>query len=168
MMRLAKISDLEKIMDVIGNVVKEMNFQGNYQWDSNYPKENDFLQDIKKEELYLYEVNGHILGLVCINFVEAEEYRNLIWSSNEKAMIIHRMAVGVNSRRQGIASKIINFVEALAKKNQIYYLRTDTFSLNEKMKNLFLKEGYKFIGKVNFRGKEEDFSCYDKVLSTNI
>ena len=46
----------------------------------------------------------------------------------------------------------------------IRYIKTDTYSLNKKMKSLFKKLGYKFIGEVKFLSKEKAFYCYEKIL----
>lgn len=44
------------------------------------------------------------------------------------------------------------------------YLKTDTYALNEKAQQLFLKHGYHFCGEIQFRKMEHQFYCYEKVL----
>lgn len=51
-----------------------------------------------------------------------------------------------------------------ALKNNVRYLKTDTYSINTKMNALFVKCGYKLIGEMSFLGKEKPFYCYEKVL----
>ena len=79
-------------------------------------------------------------------------------------MIVHRMAVKPSYRRNGIGTELMKFVEELALKNNIKYLKTDTYSLNLKMNNLFKKIGYEFVGEIKFLGKSEPFYCYEKIL----
>ena len=45
MIRKAKLSDLEDIMDIINETIKEMKLYGNDQWDDNYPNKETFIND---------------------------------------------------------------------------------------------------------------------------
>ncbi|HEH6974512.1 TPA: GNAT family N-acetyltransferase, partial [Clostridioides difficile] len=137
MIRKANMNDLESIMKIIKSTVEEMKTYNNTQWDENYPLEKDFVSDIKKQDLYIYEVDGEVAGFICLNYEEPEEYLGLNWSSNKKAMVIHRMAVNQNFRKTGIASKLVDFAEKLAVENNVSYLKSDTYSINSKM-NLLL------------------------------
>lgn len=122
MIRKANMNDLESIMKIIKSTVEEMKTYNNTQWDENYPLEKDFVSDIKKQDLYIYEVDGEVAGFICLNYEEPEEYLGLNWSSNKKAMVIHRMAVNPNFRKTGIASKLVDFAEKLAVENNVSYL----------------------------------------------
>lgn len=164
MMIKAKKSDLKEIMDIIATVVEEMKSYDNDQWDEKYPQSKDFEKDIEAGDLYIYTEDGNIIGFICVNYIEAEEYKNLNWSSDEKCMVIHRMAVNSKFRKRGIGSKLIKFAEELALKNGVKYLKTDTYSANIKMNLLFKKLDYKFVGEMSYQGKERPFYCYEKML----
>ena len=155
------ITDIMKILDV---TVKEMKSYNNTQWDENYPQTKDFINDIENSDLYVEVENNNIKGFICVNYVEPKEYNDLKWSSIEKCMVIHRMAVNPIYRNNGIGSKLMNFAEELALKNGIKYLKTDTYSINIKMNSLFEKFNYKFVGEMQFLGKENPFYCYEKCL----
>ncbi|MCC0782178.1 GNAT family N-acetyltransferase [Clostridioides sp. ES-S-0108-01] len=164
MIRKANMNDLESIMKIIKSTVEEMKTYNNTQWDENYPLEKDFVSDIKKQDLYVEEVDGEVAGFICLNYEEPEEYVGLNWSSNKKAMVIHRMAVNPNFRKKGIASKLVDFAEKLAEENSVLYLKSDTYSINSKMNSLLTKYGFIKIGEMSFLGKEKSFYCYDKIL----
>ncbi|KAJ53599.1 GNAT superfamily N-acetyltransferase [Clostridium tetanomorphum] len=164
-MRKAVIEDLKDIMAIIKETIVEMHSYNNYQWDENYPREKDFIDDIKKEHLFVKEKEGKLVGFVCINKVQPVEYNELNWSLNEEAIVIHRMAVNPSCRREGIGTKLIKFADKLALENNIKYLKTDTYSLNKKMDALFRKCGYNFVGEMSFIGKGKPFYCYEKVLN---
>ena len=164
MMRKAEHDDLDHIMYIIKDTIEEMQASGNDQWNEDYPGREDFKADIKRGELYVEESHGQIIGLICVNYIEPDEYRGLNWSSDEKAMVIHRMAVDINSRTKGIGTNLMVFAEELAITNNVTYLKTDTYSLNNKMNSLLKKNGFKKIGEMSFRGKENSFYCYDKML----
>jgi GNAT superfamily N-acetyltransferase len=164
MMRKAALEDLKDIMDIIKETIAEMHSYNNYQWDESYPKEKDFIKDIQSGCLFAAERDGKLLGFVCVNKIEPVEYSKLNWSSNEEAMVVHRMSVNPSSRRSGIGTELMNFTEELALKNNIAYLKTDTYSINTKMNALFVKCGYKLVGEMSFLGKERSFYCYEKIL----
>ncbi|WP_315168151.1 GNAT family N-acetyltransferase [Metaclostridioides mangenotii] len=164
MIRKAYLKDLDQIMNIISDTVKEMKTYNNTQWDENYPQAKDFKNDIKNEDLYIDELDGQVVGLICVNYIEPNEYLNIKWVSDKKAMIIHRMAVNSNFRNQKIGTRLIEFAEEYAKNNDVDYLKTDTYSVNIKMNSLFKKFGYQLAGQMEFLGKEEPFNCYDKVL----
>lgn len=164
MMRKAVLGDLGNIMTIIKETIIEMHSYNNYQWDENYPKEKDFMNDIEKGDLYVAEREGKLVGFICVNKVEPIEYNGLNWGLNDEAMVVHRMAVNPACRREGIGTELIKFADELALNNSIRYLKTDTYSLNIKMDALFKKSGYNFIGEMSFLGKEKPFYCYEKVL----
>lgn len=165
MMRKAGLEDLKGIMEILKGTILEMNDDNNYQWDENYPQEKDFMKDIEKGDLYINEREDILLGFVCINKTEPVEYNGLNWSLKEEAMVVHRMAVNLSFRRNGVGTELMKFADELAIKNNIRYLKTDTYSTNTKMNALFVKCGYKKIGEMSFLGKEKPFNCYDKVCS---
>lgn len=163
----AKSNDIQGIMEIIKETVKEMKSYNNTQWDENYPKEQDFDEDIKSGDLYIEKQDEIITGFICVNYIEPEEYKDLKWSKNEKCMVVHRMAVNPNFRKKGVGSRLMNFAEDLAIKSGVNYLKTDTYSINTKMNSLFRKFNYNFIGDMSFLGKEEPFYCYEKVLGSD-
>lgn len=164
MIRKANMNDLGKIMKIIKATVEEMKDYNNTQWDENYPSDKDFVSDIKKQDLYVDEIDGDVAGFICLNYEEPEEYVDLNWSSNKKAMVIHRMAVNPSFRKKGIASKLVDFAEKLAEENSVSYLKSDTYSINSKMNAFLTKCGFIKIGEMSFLGKEKSFYCYDKIL----
>lgn len=165
MIRKAVMEDLKDIMRIIKDTIIEMQSYNNTQWNENYPQEKDFINDIKKEELFIVERDGKLAGFVCVNKVEPVEYKGLHWSLDEESMVVHRMAVDINCRRQGIGMELMNFSDELALRNNIRYLKTDTYSINTNMQSLFEKCDYKLIGEMSFLGKEKPFYCYDKILN---
>ena len=164
MIRKAKLSDLDRIMEIISEAVAEMKSYGNTQWDENYPNNETFITDINNNSLYVYEEDNLIKGLVCIDTDEDEEYKNLNWSLNENCMVTHRMAIDSKFRNNQIASKLMDFCENLALKKGVKYLKADTYSINIKMNSFFKKRGYNFVSEIYFKGKEKPFYAYEKIL----
>lgn len=164
MIRKATENDIEKIMKVVEQAVKEMKSYNNIQWDEHYPQRKDFLKDVESGELYVDADNGHIKGFLCINNQAPEEYEDLNWASDAKYMVIHRLAVNHAYQKQGIATKLMHFAEELALKNGVQTIKSDTYSLNKNMIALLKKHNYRFVGEMDFFRKEYPFYYYEKVL----
>src|SRR5689334_1396365 len=93
MIRTAILSDLNQIMEIVETSKLDMHSYGNFQWNKDYPKENDFIKDITEGTLFVYDIKGIIAGLICINKIEPNEYKNANWSMTKQSVIIHRLAV---------------------------------------------------------------------------
>jgi GNAT superfamily N-acetyltransferase len=164
MIRTGVISDLVQIMEIVEGAKLDMHSYGNFQWNEDYPKEEDFIKDIKEGTLFVYDIKGIIAGLICINRDEPKEYKNLNWSRGEEAVIIHRLAVNNSFRGQDVGYKLINHADAICIENNLSYIKTDTNSLNIKAQGLLRKCGYIFVGETSLIDHEGLFYCYDKVL----
>lgn len=164
MIRLSKISDLDSIMKIVAGTIEIMCRENNPQWDKNYPNRFDFLEDIKSNDLYIYEIHKEIRGLICLNTIEPEEYQALTWSLPDTAVVLHRMTVNPKYRRQGIGTILINYAETFALERRYKYLKTDTYSFNQNMNYLFVRQGYRKMGEIYLNQKPETFNCYEKIL----
>lgn len=164
MIRKAEMSDLESIMEIVPEIIKEMHLSNNYQWDANYPQAKDFTADITRGNLYVSVKDNRVVGFICINNDEPLEYDELKWSSSEDALVIHRMGVSSDFRKAGIGAGLVRFADELSRSRGVNCLKTDTYSLNTKAQGLFLRFGYNFVGEMSFLGKEMPFYCYEKVL----
>ena len=165
MIRLATLQDLVSILDIVCACISMMQKEKNTQWDHTYPSKDDFIKDVSDQTLYVYEYQGEVAGFVCLNEQEAEGYRNVKWESMDKATIIHRMAVNPNVQRCGIASALLKFAEQIAAEREHSYIKSDTCSMNEHMKRLFLSKGYRKVGEISHVGRVETFFCYEKRVS---
>ncbi|OAA90056.1 GNAT family N-acetyltransferase [Clostridium ljungdahlii] len=165
MIRKAIMEDIKDIMEIIRQTIAEMRTYNNTQWDENYPQKKDFIDDIENNNLFVIERNEKLVGFLCINKIEPTEYSGLNWSLNEDCLVLHRMSVNPNHRRCGIATELMKFTEDLALKNNIRYLKTDTYSVNSKMRTLLKKFSYNLVGEMHFNGKEKSFYCYEKILN---
>jgi len=162
--RKAISEDLKDIMEIIKQTIIKMHSYNNNQWDGDYPQEKVFIDDIQNENLFVIEREGKIAGFICVNKVEPVEYNKLNWTLNEAAMVVHRMSVSPVYRRNGIGTELMKFTDELALKNNVKYLKSDTYSINPNMNALFLKCGFKLIGEMSFLAKDNPFYCYEKIL----
>ncbi len=164
MIRKANLNDVDNIMNIVKEIIIEMKESNNTQWDENYPTYDNFKKDVEEGTLYVDEFEGELLGFVCINEEEPEEYKTVNWISDEKALVIHRMGVNPKHRRKGKGKLLIKYAENRAMDKNIMYLKTDTNSMNIKMYNLFKTCGFRFAGQIEFMEKKDPFYCYDLKL----
>ncbi len=73
MIRTAVISDLVQIMKIVEGSKKDMHSYGNYQWNEDYPKKEDFIKDITDQNLFAYIIENTVAGIICINKDEPKE-----------------------------------------------------------------------------------------------
>lgn len=80
----------------------------------------------------------------------------LIWkeANKDKAVYIHRVAVNPKFRGKGYITIIINWLKSKAKELGIDYIRLDTESGNDKIKNYYLSCGLIFKGSTQIDWEE--------------
>jgi len=164
MIRIARLEDLDQILEIVKETVIDLQNEGNYQWDENYPTKINFETDLKNADLYVYEKNNEVAGFICINKKEDSAYLPLTWRRAKDAVVIHRFAVKRSYQRQKIGSKLVEFAEHFAENKGIKYIKVDTNSKNSRMNALFKHLGFEFVGQIHLRDVKEPFYCYDKIL----
>ena len=164
--RLATPEDIPAIMTLLKSIVPAMQAAGNYQWDSSYPNEAVFEDDIAKEQLWVAEVDSAIAGFAAITTDQDEEYADVGWDITETAIVTHRLAVGTQYRGLGIAKALLLQAEKVAVERNIPVLRIDTNTNNEATKALFPKLGYEYAGDIGLEHRPGlRFCCYEKRLT---
>ena len=167
MIRKAESRDIQEIIEIVLETIPIMREEGSDQWDDTYPLRKDFEQDFQNGSLFVFEHNQEIVGSITVDQTQPKEYETVTWTRNEWAYVFHRLVVKPGARKLGIASQLIDYAEEHALLNGVKCMRIDTYSLNEKAQQLFLKKGYKKIGIMEFHGKEFPFYCFDKELGVN-
>ncbi|MDS1002474.1 MULTISPECIES: GNAT family N-acetyltransferase [Clostridium] len=164
-LRLAKENDLILIMEMISIVKKHMIENGNDQWDGAYPDQDTLKKDIIDENLYTIIEENNCMAIIVINKFQAPEYESIHWKLNDNSpLVVHRLAVNPKFQGKGIAKTIMSFVDEKARKLNCKSIRLDTYSKNKVAINLYKKLGYSIVGEVYFRGKENPFKCFEKII----
>ncbi|HEY2581853.1 MAG TPA: GNAT family N-acetyltransferase [Mucilaginibacter sp.] len=168
LIRLAKLNDIPKIIQLIAEVVPAMNASGNFQWDSTYPNKQVFENDIALKQLWVAEADGVIAGIAAITTDQEPEYAGVGWDITEQAIVTHRLAVSPQYRGKGIAGALLLQAEQEAINRGINKLRIDTNTNNDATQRLFPKLGYKFAGEIGLSFRPNlKFYCYEKVIELN-
>lgn len=73
-MRIAKVSEIPDILSITKACALHMQEKGIYQWNEHYPSKIAFENDIKRNELYILEIDNKIIGTIVISTFKDEEY----------------------------------------------------------------------------------------------
>ena len=166
MIEKADIKDLNEVISIMEDIKQEMRDEHNPQWGStedNYPSDDKLNEDITKDSMYKYVEDNVIKGVVTI-MQDNGEYDLVIENSKKKSYIIHRLAVPKQYRKQGIATKLMEFAEEMAKNNNIEVLKSDTEVCNDKTNKLFIKLGYEFKGIFIYDDYPGKYNYYEKEI----
>jgi GNAT superfamily N-acetyltransferase len=163
--RLATQDDLPALMALVRRVVPLMHAAGNHQWDDDYPNTTVFRRDLALEQLWIAELHERIAGFAAITTEPEPEYAQAGLNIDEKAVIVHRLAVDPDRRRAGVARSLMNHAEIVAKGQRIHVLRVDTNICNEATQRLFPLLGYRLAGEITLASRPKlRFLCYEKRL----
>lgn len=166
LIRRAKIQEIPKIMELTRACAQHMVEQGIYQWNDHYPSSVAFKRDVSRNELYLIEKAGRIIGVVTITPVEDEEYIPVQWiTKNGNSVYVHRLAVHPEYQGQGYAQKLMSFAEDHARRKKYSSVRLDTFSKNFRNQRFYEQRGYVKLEDIHFPKQSKfPFHCYELVL----
>ncbi|PDH47618.1 MAG: GNAT family N-acetyltransferase [Bacteroidetes bacterium MED-G13] len=163
MIRLAERSDLKRVLQITRLCAREMDSRKVFQWNQHYPDQQSFVNDINKNELYVYCIKGKVVGCVSICSYMDKVYSKVTWkTSGENSIYIHRLAVDPKHQQQGIGGKLMDFAENKSKLDGIESIRLDTFSQNKVNQNFYEQRGYVKLDDIYFPLQSgHPFHCYE-------
>lgn len=142
MIRSAKMEDLPRVLDIYASARAFMVRSGNpTQWSDRYPLEEDILEDIALQRLYVVEENGRICAVFMLCAGPDPTYAVIdgSWGKAAPYGVLHRVAS--DGTQRGIVSACVAFA------SQRYdYLRIDTHAHNKPMQAALAREGFTYRG----------------------
>lgn len=166
MIRHAKIPDIEHILVITRACAVKMESLGIYQWNEHYPSKQVFLNDLDRNELYVKEANGAVIGAVVVSTLVDPEYLPVQWlTPNGNSTYVHRLCVSPGLQGHGHAQSLMDFAEALSKEKGFASVRLDTFSQNKRNQQFYEQRGYQKLEDIYYpKQSEYPFHCYELVL----
>ncbi|TPE45329.1 GNAT family N-acetyltransferase [Pontibacter mangrovi] len=164
--RKATISDIPHIWAILQAAIARRKADGSNQWQDGYPNPEVIQKDIETDAGYVLTANEDIAGYVAVLVNDEPEYDNIRgkWLTNADFVVFHRVAISEQYLGQGLAKKLLQFIEELASSKGIHSIKADTNFDNVPMLKIFEKSGYTYCGEVYFRGSPR--KAYEKVLSS--
>ena len=167
MIRKAEVKDIPQIKKITEACAQHMIANGIYQWNENYPSLAVLTADVKAKTVYVYLDQKEIIATVMFSMEMDDFYFEVDWlTPDAKQLYVHRLAVHPAYQGHGIARRLMDFGEALAKEKKCLSVRLDTFSQNPRNNRFYQARKYQQVGQVFFPQKSKHpFYCYEKVLS---
>jgi len=169
-LRAMTISDLPRVLEIIGEAQAFLAAQNINQWQNGYPNEETMRSDIEKEQSYVSTVDNQTVGMMTIVFDGEPSYRTIYdgaWSAVVPYACIHRMAIGGSFRGGKTADEMIRAAEALVIKKGFRYIRVDTHRENQRMQRMLFRNRFLRCGVIYLsEGLEanDERIAFDKVL----
>lgn len=150
--RLGTLEDLNEINNLIHQAIEEMENKGIKQWDEIYPVQEDIINDIEAEQLYVGLNHEKLVVIYVLNQECDEEYSKGKWKDEEKTFyVIHRLCVNPLFQNQGIAKITMEHIEKEANYKGAKAIRLDAFTENPYALKLYGNCGYSRVGTVEWR-----------------
>ena len=152
------LNDVERIYDEIHSA-EEKGFC-TIGWERNvYPTRDTAEAAIKRQDLFVEEVNGKIVGAAIINKLQVDSYKQGTWSVNapeDEVMVLHTLVISPSAAGRGYGRRFVEYYETYALENGCRYLRMDTNARNTRARTMYRKLGYREAGIVptTFNGIE--------------
>ena len=103
---------------------------------------------LSRDDLYVLEEDGAILGMGVINQLQVDVYAGAPWrypAPDEKVMVLHTLAIHPAARGGGRATAFVRYYEVCDRAHGCRYLRIDTHERNTAARRLYHKLGFEEI-----------------------
>ena len=166
MIRKGKASEIEALLKITRACAQKMTAEGIHQWNEYYPSFEAFQNDCEREELFVLELEGKIIGCITLSSLKDPEYEEIQWLTPEgKNLYVHRLAVHPDYQGRGYAKTLMDYAESEAKNRGALSIRLDTFSLNPRNQKFYKARGYQQLGDIYFPKQSSfPFHCFEKLL----
>lgn len=146
--RKTRCEDIEQIMIMIKSAQDYFKSHNIDQWQNGYPNKYVFINDIEKDNSYIFTHENKIIATAMISFDGEPTYHTIDgqWISDEPYIVIHRIAVNADMKGNNIAGQILTHAQQIAASKNIHSIRIDTHRENQAMQRAVLKFGFTFCG----------------------
>jgi len=166
---LNDLEELATLYDVLNDFLEStINYPG---WIKGvYPVRDVAEKGIQDDSLFVFRMNGRIVGSIILNHEPELNYDKVDWGVNagwNEVFIIHTLVIHPHFLKQGIASKLMKFAETYAREQKMKAIRLDVSVNNHAAINLYEKMGYIYIDTVDLGLEYEHlkwFKLYELVL----
>ena len=149
--RSAGMSDLPAICAIAQDARAYLASQSVDQWQTEYPAEEDFREDIERGEGWLFTADGEAAGYLCITRRQDPAYYHIQgeWlGCAGPALCLHRIMVRKDMHGSGLADEMISLAADLALGWGCTGLRVDTHPDNAPMLGMLTRNGFERCGAI--------------------
>ncbi|NGM63489.1 GNAT family N-acetyltransferase [Sphingobacterium sp. SGG-5] len=163
--RKAKVDEQDQIWAILKDAIRRRKEEGSDQWQDGYPNPGVIKDDIDKGVGFVLLDRDEVVGYCAVLINDEPQYADIEgqWLTDGDFVVIHRVAISENYLGQGLAKKMLQYIEGYALENNIHSVKADTNFDNPGMLHIFKKTGYTYCGEVILRGKPR--KAFEKVLT---
>ena len=113
-----------------------------------YPVKATATAALERDDLFVLEEDGRILGSGMINRLQADAYEGAPWKCqvpDDQVCVLHTLAISPAAQGKGYGREFIRFYEAYARHHGCTELRIDTNERNLAARAMYSKYGYQEI-----------------------
>ena len=114
-----------------------------------YPTEATARMALQRDDLFVQEDGGKIVGAAIINQTQVDAYYGGPWqyaAEDNKVMVLHTLVIDPDAAGRGFGKQFVAFYEDYAIQNGCKVLRMDTNSRNLRARAMYAKLGYREAG----------------------
>jgi len=114
-----------------------------------YPTISTVEDALDRDDLFVADDDGDIVGAAIINHVQCDAYKDGNWECNcndEEILVMHTLVVDPRFFKSGIGMSFVCFYEEYARITGCKSLRLDTQEKNIKARSLYKKCGFTEVG----------------------
>ena len=150
MIRKAKASDLDAVTEIYRKIhdAEEAGITTTGWLRGIYPTAETAKAALAREDMYVQEEDGRILGSGIINQIQVDAYEGAPWKNpvpDDQVCVLHTLVISPAEWGKGRAGEFLRFYEACAKSLGCMELRIDTNARNTAARKMYAKRGYEEI-----------------------
>ena len=114
-----------------------------------YPTRATAEASLARDDLFVLEEDGHILGSGIINRLQVDVYAGAPWrhhAPEDRVCVLHTLVIAPSAHGRGYGRAFLRFYEAYASRHGCTELRIDTNERNAAARAMYGKLGYREIG----------------------
>lgn len=124
-----------------------------------YPTQDTARTALRRDDLFVQEEDGRIVGGAIINQTQADAYCGGSWivtAADSEVMVLHTLVIDPEASGRGYGKQFVAFYEEYARENGCKVLRMDTNCRNARARAMYRKLGFREAGIVpcSFNGIE--------------
>ena len=114
-----------------------------------YPTEDTARLALSRNDLFVQEDGGRIVGAAIINQTQVDAYYGGPWqyeAEDSEVMVLHTLVIDPDTAGKGYGKQFVAFYEDYAREHGCRVLRMDTNSRNARARAMYKKLGYREAG----------------------
>ena len=149
--RKARAEDLEVVSRIYEHILTEQERGRVYTgWERGvYPTAQTAMDALEREDLFVQEDGGRIVGAAIINRQQVDVYAGAPWqypAAPEAVTVLHTLVIDPCVKGKGCGRAFVRFYEDYARRTGSPFLRMDTNAKNTGARRFYEKLGYTEVG----------------------